>query len=45
LKKAAIFLRISLLSKAFCGNPPVPPFEKGAKVDLKGLFKKKRVDY
>jgi hypothetical protein len=31
LKKAAIFLNISLLSKASAEIPPFPPFKKGGR--------------
>jgi hypothetical protein len=37
LKKAAIFLNISLLSKVSAEIPPFPPFEKGG---AGGGFKK-----
>jgi hypothetical protein len=43
LEKAAIFLYISLLRRAFAEIPPFPPFEKGGRRgDLKEYFKKKR---
>jgi hypothetical protein len=31
LKKAALFLYLSFLSKAFAEIPPFPPFEKGGR--------------
>jgi hypothetical protein len=41
LKKVAIFLCLSLLSKALAEIPPVPPFEKGGRRgDLRRPFQK-----
>jgi hypothetical protein len=41
LKKAAIFLYISVLSKASAEIPPFPPFEKGGRRgDLRRPFQK-----
>jgi hypothetical protein len=41
LKKAAIFLDLSLVSKASAEIPPLPPFEKGGRRrDLRRPFQR-----